>query len=151
MRKNNSKLNFTKNRGASWFSRGRLKISKCSISLARLGECSKRKVTPLNIIYWSLLHLCVRGTCVDDVFVSSYALMAKHVTWLNIEIFCFTLLRHIEGDPFQSLGFSSMNLPYTAAFDLVACRSKTLPNTCSWCKPIVIFSPWCPNRPARHK
>ena len=37
MRKNNSKLNFTKNRHASLFSRGRLKISKWSISLARLG------------------------------------------------------------------------------------------------------------------
>ena len=32
MRKNNCKLNFTKNRGTSWFSCGRLKISKCSIS-----------------------------------------------------------------------------------------------------------------------
>ena len=38
MRKNNSKLNFTKHHQASWFSRGWLKISKCSISLARLGE-----------------------------------------------------------------------------------------------------------------
>ena len=42
MRKNNSKSNFTKN------SRWRLKISKCSISLARLGECSKSKVTQLE-------------------------------------------------------------------------------------------------------
>ena len=32
MRKNNSKLNFTKNHQASLFSQGRLKISKCSIS-----------------------------------------------------------------------------------------------------------------------
>ena len=43
MRKNNSKLNFTKNHLASWFSRGQLKTSKCLISLARLGECSKSK------------------------------------------------------------------------------------------------------------
>ena len=69
----------------------------------------------INVIHWSLLRLCVGGTCVDDVFVHSYALTAKHVTWLNIEIFCFKLLRHIKGDPFQSLGFSSMNLQYTTA------------------------------------
>ena len=47
MRTNNSKLNFTTNHRASWFSRGWLKISKQSISPARLGECSKSKVTPL--------------------------------------------------------------------------------------------------------
>ena len=35
----NVKSNFTKIRRASWFSRGRLKILKCSISLARLGKC----------------------------------------------------------------------------------------------------------------
>ena len=45
MRKNNSKLNFTKNCRASWFSHGRIKISKCFISLGRLDECSKSKVT----------------------------------------------------------------------------------------------------------
>ena len=44
MRKNNSKLNFTKKCWASWFSCGQLKISKCSISLTRLGECSKRRL-----------------------------------------------------------------------------------------------------------
>ena len=49
MRKNNSKLNFTKNRWASWFSCGWLKISKCSISLVQLEECSKSKVTPLHV------------------------------------------------------------------------------------------------------
>ena len=54
----------------------------------------------ISVIHWSLLHLCVRGTCVDYVFVSSYALTAKHVAWLNIEIFCFKLLRHIRSDPF---------------------------------------------------
>ena len=56
MRKSNRKVNFTKNRWASLFSRGRLKISKCSISLAWVGECSKSKVTPLllhTIIYVS--------------------------------------------------------------------------------------------------
>ena len=47
MRKNNSKLNFMKNCQASLFSRGQLKISKCSTSLAWLGECAKSKVTPL--------------------------------------------------------------------------------------------------------
>ena len=47
--KNNSKLNFKKNRWASWFSRRWLKISKCSISLAWLRECSKSKVTPLHV------------------------------------------------------------------------------------------------------
>ena len=45
MWKSNSKLNFTKNHWVSWFSCGLLKISKCSISLAWLGECSKIKVT----------------------------------------------------------------------------------------------------------
>ena len=48
IRKNDSKSIFTKNRRASWISRRRLKILKCSISLARLGECSKSKFTPLN-------------------------------------------------------------------------------------------------------
>ena len=48
MWKSNSKLNFTKNHWVSWFSCGLLKISKCSISLIWLGECSKIKVTPLN-------------------------------------------------------------------------------------------------------
>ena len=43
MRKNNSKLNFTKNRRTSWFSHGRLKMS-----LAWLGECWKSKVIALN-------------------------------------------------------------------------------------------------------
>ena len=42
MRKNNSKLNFTKNRQASSFSRRQLKISKCSISIAQLCECSNQ-------------------------------------------------------------------------------------------------------------
>ena len=42
MKKNNSKLNFTKKCWASWFSCGQLKISKCS--LTRLGECSKRRL-----------------------------------------------------------------------------------------------------------
>ena len=54
MRKSNRKLNFMKNRWASLFSRGQLKISKCSISLAWEVECSKSKVTPLllhTIIY----------------------------------------------------------------------------------------------------
>ena len=37
-----------KNHQASWYSCKQLKISKCSISLARLGQCSKSKVTPLN-------------------------------------------------------------------------------------------------------
>ena len=45
-KKDNSKLNFRKNGRASWFSCGRLKILKWSISLARLGEGSKSKVTP---------------------------------------------------------------------------------------------------------
>ena len=47
MRKNNSKLNFTKNRWTSLFLHGWLTISKCSIPLAQLSECSKSKVTPL--------------------------------------------------------------------------------------------------------
>ena len=45
MRKNNSKLNIMKNLRASWFSFWRLKIWKCSISLARLGKCLKVSVT----------------------------------------------------------------------------------------------------------
>ena len=48
MRKSNSKLNFTKNYRASWFSHAQLKISQCSISLAQLGECSKSKVAALT-------------------------------------------------------------------------------------------------------
>ena len=48
MRKNNSKLNFTKNCRASWFSRKRQKISKYSISLAWLGQWSRSTITPLK-------------------------------------------------------------------------------------------------------
>ena len=48
MRKNNSKLNFTKNHRTSWFSCGQLNISKFSILLAWLGKCSKSKVIPLT-------------------------------------------------------------------------------------------------------
>ena len=47
MRKNNFKLNFTKNHQASWFSCRRLKISKFSISLTWLDKCSRNKVTSL--------------------------------------------------------------------------------------------------------
>ena len=36
-----------KNRWVILFSCGRLKISKCSISLTRQGKCSKSKITPL--------------------------------------------------------------------------------------------------------
>ena len=50
---------------------------------------------------------------------------AKHVTWLNIEIFCFKLLCHIEGDPFLSLGFWSMNLQYTAALGCMSLKGVT--------------------------
>ena len=63
MRKDNTKLKFTKNCCASWFSLGWLKISKCSISLTRLGKCSKSKVRPLwykpllllSSTYWPFL------------------------------------------------------------------------------------------------
>ena len=48
MKKDNSQLDFTKNRWKSWFSHQWLKISKCSISLVRMGKCSKSKVTPLS-------------------------------------------------------------------------------------------------------
>ena len=58
MRKN-SKLNVTKNCQVSLFSRGWLIISKCSISLTQLGECSKSKVTPLACIKWWYLQVCV--------------------------------------------------------------------------------------------
>ena len=86
----------------------------------------------INVIHWSLPHLCVRGTCIDDVFVSSYALTAKHVTWLNIEIAlsCCDISRVILFDPWVFI------IPQ----HLFSCRSKTLPSTCSWCKQIVIFT-----------
>ena len=47
MRKSSSKLDFTKNCQTSWFSCRHLKISKCFLSLAQLGEFSKSKVTSL--------------------------------------------------------------------------------------------------------
>ena len=59
MRKTNSKLNFMKNHRVSLFSCGQLKISKRSISLTQLGECSKSKVTPLACIKWWYLQVCV--------------------------------------------------------------------------------------------
>ena len=47
------------------------------------------------------------------------------MTWLNIEIFCFKLLRYIEGDPFRSLGFSSRNLQYTTALGCMSLKDIT--------------------------
>ena len=55
----------------------------------------------------------------------SYALTAKHVTRSNIEIFCFNLQHNIKGDHFQSMGFSSMNLQYTAALDCMSLKDVT--------------------------
>ena len=60
MRKNNIKLNFPKNCWASWFSCGQLKISKCTISLTWLDECSKSKITPHSSETW-LLKSCEEG------------------------------------------------------------------------------------------
>ena len=45
--KEQQQIKIYKNCWISWFSCGQLKISKCSISLTQLGECSKNKVTPL--------------------------------------------------------------------------------------------------------
>ena len=47
------------------------------------------------------------------------------MTWLNIKIFCLKLLLHIEGDPFRSLGFSSMNLQYTATLGCMLLKEVT--------------------------
>ena len=52
MRKSNRKLNFTENLWASLFSCGRLKISKCSISLAWEAECSKGYTTIFHTIIY---------------------------------------------------------------------------------------------------
>ena len=52
MRKSNRKLNFTENLWASLFSCGRLKISKCSISLAWEAECSKGYTTIFDTIIY---------------------------------------------------------------------------------------------------
>ena len=79
----------------------------------------------INVIHWSLLHLCVQGTCIDDVFITSYAFTAKHVTWLNTDIFCFKLLRHIKDNHFRSFGFSSMNLQYTTALGCMSLKDVT--------------------------
>ena len=79
----------------------------------------------ISVIHWSLLHLCVRGTCIDDVLITSYAFTAKHVTWLNTDIFCFKLLRHIKDNHFRSFGFSSMNLQYTTALGCMSLKDVT--------------------------
>ena len=47
--KHSQHYNSTKSRWENWFSPGQLKISICSISLIRLGECSKSRVTPLSM------------------------------------------------------------------------------------------------------
>ena len=47
--KHSQHYNSTKSRWVNWFSPGQLKISICSISLIRLGECSKSRVTPLSM------------------------------------------------------------------------------------------------------
>ena len=58
-------------------------------------------------------------------FVSTYALTTKHMTWLNIEIFCFKLLHHIKSDPFRSLSFLFMNHQYTAALGCMLLKDVT--------------------------
>ena len=69
MRKNKGKLNFTKNRRASWFCRERIKISKQSISLPRLGECSKSNVTPLRTPSLSWISWCILfSLCLSKTF-----------------------------------------------------------------------------------
>ena len=86
MRKNNSKLNFTKNRRASWFSRGRQKISECSILLGRLGECSKSKVTPL--LNWHNFKANLVKSCLAICFMFFYKLWML----LAIDLFRFHTL-----------------------------------------------------------
>ena len=52
MRKNSSKVNFTKNGQASWFSCRQLKVSKCSISLADWASAKKVRLHHWGI--WSV-------------------------------------------------------------------------------------------------
>ena len=73
MRKNNSKLDFTKNRGASWRSHDWLKISKCSNSLARMGECWKNKVTPRHV-YLNILPKLWKTFCCNQQKIQKIAI-----------------------------------------------------------------------------
>ena len=73
MRKNNSKLNFTKNHWTSWFFRKRLKISKCSIPLGWLGKCSKSKVKPLSY-FWANLETFLQISPNQEFFFKNPAL-----------------------------------------------------------------------------
>ena len=80
MRKNNSKLYFMKNHQMSWFSLRWLKISKYSISLAWLGECSEKG-------YSTLVALCTEKF--SEGYVSKCSLFvlhafSTHFVWLDI-------------------------------------------------------------------
>ena len=44
--------------------------------------------------------------------------------WIS-KVFYFKLLHHIEGDPFRSLEFSSLNLQYTAALGCMSLKDIT--------------------------
>ena len=92
MRKNNSKLKFTKNCQASLFSHWRLIISKCSISLARLDEWSKGEATPLELILSSLL-------------CASLDMETNSLTWLKLHTTALTT-KHSVAPTFKKTGVS---------------------------------------------
>ena len=96
-------------------------LETCQLTLCKLHHPKQTH----QFIHWNLLHLYLWGTCIDDVFVSSYALMAKHVTLLNIKLFCFKLLHHIDDDPFWSLSFLSMNIQYTTVLGYMSLKDVT--------------------------
>ena len=102
------------------FSRGRLKISKCSISLVRLGKGSKSKVTPLlsrwiNISWKSVnCYVHFRRTCSSVFFFlkgwkfqffSCTFLLVPDSTWsYDINLTCIRRSKNVpKGFAFVSL------------------------------------------------
>ena len=74
MRKNNIKLNFTKNHRVSWFSCGWLKISECSISLTRLDECTWSCWN----INWVAIAVAIIPTSITIIRLNRIILLVKN-------------------------------------------------------------------------
>ena len=81
-----------------WFSYGLIKVSKCSISLARLGECSKSKVALL-----STSCLCERRISFCTWLISPY--LTSVFNWLYFTQ-CHTSFSSIDHLPCHYVWFS---------------------------------------------
>ena len=91
-----------------WFSYRRLKVSKCSISLARLGECSKSKVATL-----STSCLCETRTSFCTWLISPY--LTSVFNWLYFTQ-CHTSFSSIDHLPCHYVWFLILFHPAANVF-----------------------------------